>query len=170
MRISFPGALIPRRSVSNREVARCLQIQIEANCAIVRTACGLILAALWIASGWAQPRKMIKADDGFNGRRLELRVGETLELSLSENASTGYRWTITPESTRKLDKILHERGEAPEGAAGTPGKAGVRRFYLEASEPGAIELELEYRRPFEPARPPARRFKLRIRVVPAAER
>jgi inhibitor of cysteine peptidase len=110
----------------------------------------------------------MKADDSFNGRQVELRSGETLELTLSENASTGYRWTIPPESVRKFDKILHERAQAAEGAGAPPGKPGTRKFYFEAVEPGAVELELDYRRPWEVAKTPARKFKLRIRVVPAS--
>jgi len=112
---------------------------------------------------------MMKVDDSFNGRHIKLRVGETLELSLSENASTGFRWTIPPESVRKMDKILHERGQAAEGAAVTPGKPGTRHFNFEALAPGAVELELDYRRPWETDKPPARKFKLRIRVVPTSQ-
>jgi inhibitor of cysteine peptidase len=116
----------------------------------------------------AQPPKVMKADDSFNGRQVEIRVGETLEVRLSENASTGYRWAILPESARKFDKVLHERGQAAEGAGSPPGKPGTRDFRFEAVEPGAVELELEYRRPWEAGKAPTRRFKLRVRVLPAS--
>lgn len=138
------------------------------NCSTVKAACGFIIGALWFPFTYAQPRKAMKADDSFNGREIELRVGETLEISLSENASTGYRWTIRPESVRKFDKILHERSQVAHGAGAPLGKPGTRGFYFEAVGPGAVDLDLEYRRPWEVDKTPARKFKLRIRVIPAS--
>jgi inhibitor of cysteine peptidase len=113
---------------------------------------------------------MVQVDDSFNGSQVELHVGETLEINLSENASSGFQWLIPREAVRKLEKILHERGSAAEGADSPPGKPGVRHFYFEALGPGTVELELHYRRPWETAKPPARKFKLRIRVRPASGR
>jgi inhibitor of cysteine peptidase len=133
-------------------------------------ACVLVIGALWIPATHAQPRKMVQVDDSFNGRQVELHVGETLEISLSENASTGFQWMAPPESAHKFEKILHQEKPAAEGEGGPPGKPGVRHFYFQAIEPGTAELELHYRRPWEAAKPPARKFKLRIRVRPASER
>ena len=124
----------------------------------MRAACVFLVGALWIPSADARPRKTVQADDSFNGRQVELNVGETLELSLSENASTGFRWMVPPESAHKFEKQLAE------GAGGPPGKPGIRHFYFEALEPGTVELELDYRRPWEAGKPPARKFKLRVRI------
>jgi inhibitor of cysteine peptidase len=110
---------------------------------------------------------MVQADDNFNGRELNLQVGETLEISLAENASTGYRWAVTPESADRFANILHRGKAAAEGEGIPPGKPGVRRFFLEALEPGTADVELEYRRPWETGKPAARAFKLRVRVRPA---
>jgi inhibitor of cysteine peptidase len=110
---------------------------------------------------------MVQADDSFNGRQVELHAGETLEISLPENASTGFRWTTSPESAHKFEKILRE-GEPSVQGGGPPGKPGVRHFYFDAIEPGTVELELDYRRPWEAGKPPARKFKLRVHVGPGA--
>jgi inhibitor of cysteine peptidase len=134
----------------------------------VKVACVLVAGMLWIPSAYAQPRRIVKADDSFNGRQIELHAGETLEIDLSENASTGFQWIATPESLRKAEKILHQKESSAEGAGGPPGKPGVRHFSFEATGPGTVELELHYRRPWETAKPPARKFKLRVRVRPAA--
>jgi len=113
---------------------------------------------------------MVQADDSFSGRQVELHVGETLKISLSENASTGFQWITPPESVHAFEKILREGEAVAEGEKGPPGKPGVRHFYFEAFEPGTVELELQYRRPWETAKPPARKFKLRVRVRPSLER
>ena len=127
-----------------------------------------VIGALWIPSTYSQQPKMVQADESFNGRQIELYVGETLIISLSENASTGFQWIIPPESAHNFAKILHERKAAAEGTADPLGKPGVRRFSFEASKPGRVELELHYRRLWETAKQPARKFKVRIRVRPAS--
>ena len=110
------------------------------------------------------------ADDSFNGRQIELRTGETLAIALSETASTGFRWTIPPESVRKFEKVLHEKETSVEGTPNPPGAPGVRHFFFEVLEPGTVELELHYCRSWETGKPPARKFRLYIRVRPAQER
>jgi len=135
----------------------------------VKVACVLVFGSLWIPPAHAQPRKIVQADHSFDGRQIELHVGEALEVSLSENASTGFRWITSPESAHKFEKILQEGKPSAEGTGGLPGKPGVRRFYFEAIGPGKVGLELHYRRPWEADKPPARKFKLRIRVRPASE-
>jgi inhibitor of cysteine peptidase len=107
---------------------------------------------------------MIKADQSFNGREVRLEPGETLEISLPENASTGYRWTIS-ETFRHSDLIRERESsvEAP-AAPALPGKTGIRHLLFEAVKPGAAELELSYRRPWETGKPAARTFHLQVVV------
>ena len=140
------------------------------NCGIVKIAAVLVIGSLWIPLTYSQQPKMVQADETFNGRQVGIHIGETLVISLSENASTGYHWLIPPEAAHNFETILQEGRPAAEGTAGTPGKPGVRRFCFEALRPGTVELELHYRRAWETAKPPARKFKLRIRVRPASGR
>ena len=114
--------------------------------------------------GYTQPRKMVQVDDSFNGREVSLQVGDTLEVSLAENASTGFRWSVPPDLKHKFDKVISEREQSVEGANGPPGKAGVRHLYFEAIGTGTGELELHYRRPWESKAPPVGKFRLRVRA------
>ena len=102
---------------------------------------------------------MIAVDESWNGREVVLQRGETLKVSLKENASTGFQWTI-----RALPDVLRESEESVEAPKGPPGRGGVRHLYFEAARPGVGELELEYRRSWEHAPRPARVFRLRARV------
>jgi predicted secreted protein len=146
-----------------------LTVLIEINWRTVKVARVLVFGALLISEACAQSGKMVQADDSFNRGQVALHVGETLDLSLSENASTGFQWVTSPESAHKVEKVLHQRVTDAEGAAVPPGKPGVRHFRFEAIEPGTVELELHYRRPWEASKPAARTFKLHVSVQPAQE-
>jgi inhibitor of cysteine peptidase len=125
----------------------------------------LVIGALCILSASArQPLKNVQADESFDGRKIELHVGETLIVKLPENASTGYRWIIPPQSARKLEKILREEDQPVPGPGNLIGRPGLRNFYFHALKPGKAQLELYYQRLWETAKPPARKFRLHIRI------
>jgi inhibitor of cysteine peptidase len=103
---------------------------------------------------------MIAVDDSSNGHEVVLHAGEVLKISLSQNASTGYSWTVHV----KPEILRESQGESPDPPKGPPGSPGVRHFYFEALGQGSGELELEYRRSWEQGVQPARMFKLRVQV------
>jgi inhibitor of cysteine peptidase len=125
----------------------------------------VVIGALCILLAHArQAPKSMQADESFDGRKIELHVGETLLVKLPENASTGYRWIIPPESARKLEKILRTEEQPVPGPGNLIGRPGLRNFYFQALKPGKVELELYYQRPWETSKPPARKFRLHIRI------
>lgn len=107
---------------------------------------------------------MIQLDDSFDGRSIVVDTGELIELALTENASTGYRWIFSSERSSKWSPALRMVEEATQAQATRPGLAGVRRLIFEATVAGSAELELEYRRPWEASGSPARTFRLRVEV------
>lgn len=137
---------------------------------IVRLVCIVAMCGLLVACVHAQQRKMIQVDDTFHDREVALQVGQTLKLSLSENASTGYQWSIPPELKSKLTPVLREREETVEAPDGPPGRPGVRHLYFEAVAEGTADLEIHYRRSWESNTPPARKFRIRVLVQPAPGR
>ena len=115
-------------------------------------------AILWLAASpvWG---KTVQIDEKSNGKRIQLKVGDTLEIHLGENASTGFTWT----STQAHEPVLTEKDRTVEGVAGRPGSPGQRHIHYEAVHPGTAEVELHYRRPWE-KKDPARTFKLHVEV------
>ena len=75
---------------------------------------------------------MIRIDHSFDGRELEISVGETLEIGLPQNAATGYKWTLAPDFDVKCGKILIQREQTTEWAAKLPGSPGVTHLTFEA--------------------------------------
>jgi predicted secreted protein len=111
---------------------------------------------------------MIELDESFDGRSVTLRVGDRIELALAENASTGYRWSppsgrdsAGSSALREIDETFAAPGQRP----GMPGAPGIRHLYFEAVTAGSADLELEYRRSWQPSAQAARTFRLRIEVL-----
>ena len=103
--------------------------------------------------------QMISTDESSNGRQVVLQTGQSLKVTLNENASTGFRWIVQAKPD-----VLRESADEPEAPKGPPGQGGVRTFVFEAVATGSGELRLEYRRSWENTVPPARTLKLLVRV------
>jgi inhibitor of cysteine peptidase len=107
---------------------------------------------------------MISINDSFDGSSIALRVGEMIEITLTENASTGYRWTAPADRHLDVGDVLREVQTEPAGQNFRPGMPGVRRFHFEALGAGNTELQLEYRRPWAASAMAVRTFRLRVEV------
>src|SRR5262249_49840540 len=100
-------------------------------------------------------------DDSYNGKALDIPIGETIDIRLPENASTGFPWTV-PSRCASILKMTSNRREPPTSSAlGAPGQ---HHWQLQATAAGQCDFELVYQRPWEGGAAPARRFKLHVRV------
>src|SRR5437868_807099 len=100
-----------------------------------------------------------EADDG---KTSPLEKGARIDLVLKANPTTGYRWQIVrnnPEQLKLLGKSTFDRPKAA-----PPGAGGTQTFHFQAEEPGASELELVYRRPFEKDAKAAKTLKLTFTI------
>ena len=86
--------------------------------------------------------------------RAELKVGETRELELSGNPTTGYSWSLAEplqsDSPVKVE-IEYEGAEAPRGLVG---RGGVFKVRYTGVTPGTTTVKLAYARPWEKGKPP----------------
>ena len=101
---------------------------------------------------------MPQLDENHDGVQVDLAVGETLELSLLENPTTGYHWQFDPTPPPVLE-VISDTFEPPDGALGAGGR---RRWTFRAMWPGEGTLYLTYRRSWETTA--ARRFTAQISV------
>ena len=60
---------------------------------------------------------MPQLDENHDGVQVDLAVGETLELSLLENPTTGYHWQFDPTPPPVLE-VISDTFEPPDGALG----------------------------------------------------
>lgn len=80
------------------------------------------------------------------GGPTELANGDTVELALPENPTTGYRWRWRlPEALQ----LLTDRLPQPQQPRASPGQPGCRRLSFAVTAPGKHELRAELARPWE---------------------
>jgi len=97
-----------------------------------------------------------------DGRAIEAKVGDTIELVLPENATTGYRWAF--------DGLDEHVVRASEGELlGTPAKVGSGgdvRWRLTALAPATTTVRLKLWRRWEGDRSIQKRFAIRLTIKP----
>ncbi len=104
---------------------------------------------------------MITVDQSYAGQTIDLRVGQVMELRLSENPTTGFRWVFTTTGGPAC-AVSGDSFQPP--TSGALGAGGEHRWDIRALRPGLCDLSLAYRRSFESG-PPARSFTIHVRVT-----
>src|SRR5438094_5784080 len=103
----------------------------------------------------------MQVDERASGSSVDLGVGQTLEVRLAENPTTGFRWQIEADG-RPACTLTSDLYEA---ASGPPGSGGTRVLAYRGTSPGECTIALAYRRSWEAAASAAQTFMLRVRVV-----
>lgn len=113
----------------------------------------------------ADPDKTVTITVREKKNELKLCKGDVLEIKLEMQAGTGFSWQVAENAKDVLP--LKGKPTIEKMDNGKPGGTQLQVFRFEAKAPGASDLELHYKRPFEKDKPPAKTFKLTIRVVDA---
>ena len=102
--------------------------------------------------------KMLQLDERSNGSEIKLASSDILEICLSENRTTGYRWLL--ESSGEVCVLLSDSFK-PGHATGEPGEH-CWKFRAERAGSGAIELS--YRRTWSGEKAAAGAFTITLEV------
>ena len=97
--------------------------------------------------------------DAKKGGEVHLKTGDTLELRLKSNPSTGFMWYVQPKSTPLLKLLRQSQTE--------PAKSGVGRpvfqvFIFEPRRSGEGTLQLHYVRSWEKPAPNEDQFEIHV--------
>jgi inhibitor of cysteine peptidase len=105
-----------------------------------------------VEDGATMTTRVSLSDDGST---VVVGRGDTLEVVLPQNPSTGFRWEIdaSPGLVVVEDRVLPPSSDHP-------GAAGERMFALRVDEPGVVLARL--RRPWEPVEAAARSYTVRV--------
>ena len=109
------------------------------------------------------PRQaMLLIGESDNGRTLDIGLGESVRVSLPENATTGYRWTIDRYDESLIEAIASETGY-PASALGSGGEVA---FIFKGKKIGTGEIVLKHWRHWEGESSVRARFQVRLNVRP----
>jgi predicted secreted protein len=102
----------------------------------------------------------VRLDEAADGRTIELRIGQLVEICLLENRTTGFRWHL--HSSGAPVCLLTQESFVP--VASQPGSAGVHRWQFQATQTGNARIGLGYSRPWE-SETPAKTFAAAVQVT-----
>ena len=92
-------------------------------------------------------------------RKAALKLGESFEISLAENPTTGFRWQVLAEGEPVCQMVADDfRG----GSA--PGEPGIHRWQFQTVQAGAAEIRMDLQRPWARAKKPVKSFSLHVQV------
>jgi inhibitor of cysteine peptidase len=117
----------------------------------------LIAAALLVACSSSATE--LSEEDA--GRTVELRAGDSLEVTLVGNPTTGYMWEVGSVDAAVLTQVGEPEFKADSDLIGSPGTITLR---FEAVAPGQTDLQLIYHRPWEEGVAPLETFEAMIVV------
>ena len=140
---------------------------------------GLLLTNLAAAPrAWSAPRcgqsrsPMLVLTSADHGRSLAINQGGVIQLTLNENASTGYRWNLDPLNPTLVELVSVQALANPSeggGSLGLPppvGSPGQVVYCFKALRPGRTEITLTYLRSWEGDRSAIDRFRLNLQIHP----
>jgi inhibitor of cysteine peptidase len=103
---------------------------------------------------------MLQVTKNQSGGAVEVVLGESFEIQLPENPTTGYRWQLRSSG----EPILEVQDDSFQPTTDRPGAGGMRRWRFRAGQEGATNLQIEYRRSWEKAA--VETFQISVRVKP----
>jgi len=104
-------------------------------------------------------QSLVQSDDG---RTVDIRQGETVRVTLQENATTGYRWAID----RLDEEFIAALATEPRYTASAVGSGGEVAFVFQGKKIGTGEIVLKHWRHWEGDSSVIARFRIRLHVQP----
>ena len=101
---------------------------------------------------------------GDDGKELSLCIGQTVEVRLDGNPTTGFSWavgTIDGDAVSAVGDPIYTPSATGDGIVGS---GGTYSFVFMAEKAGAAKVTLTYRRPWETDSAPAQTFTFSVTV------
>ena len=103
---------------------------------------------------------VLTIDETSNGRTLEAALGQTVEICLAENPTTGFRWRLA-QADEPVGSLVRDAFEPGRRA---PGQPGIHRWQFKVVAEGSGPVRFVYRRSWEEDAAAARIFTVTLRV------
>jgi inhibitor of cysteine peptidase len=125
----------------------------------VWTALNLALGVLSAAD-----EKTVTITDKDKDTKVQLAKGDKLLVRLEANLTTGYSWDLATNDNDILKSAGKPEYETPKDKKGIVGAGGTQVFTFTAKGAGELDVELQYKRPFDKDTEPAKTFKFKAVV------
>ena len=106
--------------------------------------------------------KMVQLKEENNRSQITLNSGDSLQIVLAGNPTTGFTWEIA-ECNQSL---LQSQGEVEyqQEQSQLAGRGGIFKFTFKAISAGETTLKLIYHRTFEKEVPPAQEYEVFVKI------
>ena len=126
------------------------------------TIVAIFCAAACVTLSACSPAKTITVTDKDDNATIRLARGDTLNIRLESNPSTGYSWQIAQNDTKQLQPIDPPDFEGSGSSA--PGAGGYIVFHFKAQAEGKAALALVYVHAWEKKSKPAETYHLTVQI------
>ena len=99
--------------------------------------------------------------DDDNEKTISVQKGDSVTLQLSENPTTGYRWSLDQHDPSILEPV---GGSTFSSSSTASGAGGRKDFVFAARAKGNTDIALTLRRAWEKQNPAKKQFHIRIEV------
>jgi inhibitor of cysteine peptidase len=104
--------------------------------------------------------RVVTISESQNGSTATIAKNQSLSILLSAQSGTGYSWALAGNPTAPLELVR----SATVSAAEQPGGTQTQGFLMRPTNVGAGDVVINYSRPWEKDKPPARTFTLHVVV------
>jgi inhibitor of cysteine peptidase len=128
---------------------------------------GLLLVAAIVGAtvALAGSGDVVAVDGSFADKEIKLQVGDTLEVALESNLTTGFQWVLVENSDETaLQQVGHVYVPYGNTNPPLPGVGGVELWSFKALKEGQSTIFMEYSQPWDGGIKQARTFTLTVVV------
>ena len=109
--------------------------------------------------------KRIRVDIDSNGSKIEVQLGDEIEIELQGAGGTGYAWYFD-ELDDDFFELIHEGRKIQEKSRQLVGSPTLHTWVFKAKKIGKSVIKMSYYRIWEGKDSAVRRFQIEINIIP----
>ena len=125
-------------------------------------------AVSYAGNGMEQPGHITKIllDESWNSKKIELKVGDEIQIKLQGTGASGYAWYFNKLDHDFFQLIREERERGKKGGGEIVGSPIQYIWVIKAKKMGNSMIEMSYYRIWEGKDKAIRRFEVEIDITP----
>ena len=115
----------------------------------------------------ANKQKVVEIGEKNDTQTVAVSAGDKIEIRLPSNISTGYGWrveSVSAATVRQDGGVTYINPPVAPNSRPVVGRGGENLVKFDAVSPGKVTIKMEYTRPWEKNKPPAKTFTITLDV------